>query len=102
MSTDNPHNLPPQLIGMTQAKWDAMTRAERDAARDTSRLHPKLTGLEGRKVRVHPRRPFGRSTFRVGVTTGWRPVHLAMRAGSRGSSDLIGCAERFDSVVVLD
>lgn len=87
---------------MTQAKWDAMSAAERDAIRDTSGLHPKLRGLEGRKVRVSPSRVFGASTFRVGISTGWRPCHLAMRANARGSSDTISPSETFHAVEVLD
>lgn len=98
----NPFNLPPHLVGMTQAKWNAMTPREREAARDNSHLHPKLTGLEGRKVRVTPKREYGASTFIVGETTGWRPAHLAMRGSARGSSDVIRHTEEFLTVTVLD
>lgn len=89
------------LAGMTQARWDSMTNAERDALRDTSELNPQLIGLEGRKVRVTPKQMFRQSTFRVGCSTGWRPVHLAMRGNARGSSDIIGKNERFASVTVV-
>jgi len=99
---ENPFNLPPHLVGMTQAKWDAMTPREREAARDNSHLHPKLTGLEGRKVQVTPKRQFGASTFTLGKTTGWRPAHLAMRGSARGSSDVIQRTEEFLTVTVLD
>lgn len=102
MSIENPFNLPPHLVGMTQAKWDAMTPREREAARDVSHLHPKLRGLEGRKVRVSPARQFGASTFRVGMSTGWRPCHLAMRGNARGSSDTIRHNEEFTSVQIID
>jgi len=102
MSIENPFNLPPHLVGMTQAKWDAMTPREREAARDVSHLHPKLRGLEGRKVRVTPKRASGASTFTVGKTTGWRPAHLAMRGSARGSSDVIRHTEEFLTVTVLN
>lgn len=98
---DNPHNLPPHLVGMTAATWDAMAPAERDAARDRSKLHPQLIGLEGKRVRVTPKREFGPSTFRVGISTGWRPCHLAMRGNAHGSSDVLSEREKFDRVEVL-
>lgn len=89
------------LHGMTQAKWDAMTPAQRDAARDTSGLHPKLIGLEGKRVVVGPWRGEGRrSKFIVGRTTGWRPAHLAMRKGARGSSDLVSPEENLEVLAV--
>jgi hypothetical protein len=91
--------LPPHLEGMTQARWDSLSRAERDQLRDTSDLHPRLVPFIGRKVRVTPKRASGRSTFRVGITTGWRPALLAMRAGACGSSDLIRANETFTSVI---
>jgi len=89
------------LANMTQDKWNALTPAQRKAVQDRSGLHPQLAGLEGHKVRVEPKREYGRSTFRVGITTGWRPCHLAMRAGAMGSSDTINPAETFTTVRVL-
>lgn len=86
---------------MTQAIWDTLSREERAKQVDTSELHPKLIGLEGRKVWVTPQRKFGRSIFRVGKTTGWRPVHLAMRGNARGSSDVIRKDEHFATVTIL-
>lgn len=100
MTVSNPFGLPERLVGMTQAKWDSLTPAERERLRDTSKLHPALVGLEGKRVRVTPKRRYGRSTFRVGITTGWRPVHLAMRAGSLGSSDTIRHDEDFFVTVI--
>lgn len=88
------------LAEMTQEKWDAMGRAERQRLVDTSGLHPKLIGLEGRRVRVTPKRNYGRSTFIVGITTGWRPSHLAMRANAYGSSDLVSNNESFNVEVL--
>ena len=60
--------------GMTQARWDGLNTAERE---------------------------HGRSTFWVGRTTGWKPCHLAMRAGAYGSSDAIRVDEVFYRVDVL-
>ncbi len=93
--------LPPHLVGMTRARWDAMTQAERDTAVDRSDLNLQLLPYLGQKVRVTPPRKFGRSTFRVGRTTGWRPVLLAVRAGARGSSNTIGVDEKFDTIALV-
>lgn len=75
------------LEGMTQAKWDAMTPAQREQVRDNSDLSPQLRGLEGWRVEVveadepKPRR------FIVGKSTGWRPCHLEIaRRNSMGGS----------------
>ena len=70
--------------------------------RDMSKLHPKLIGLEGKRVRVTPKRKYGLSTFRVGRTTGWQPVHLAMRSNAIGSSDIINASEVFETVECLE
>lgn len=86
---------------MTQAKWDSLTPAQRDAARDTSGLCPQLIGLEGKRVRVYPKREYGRSVFRVGRSTGWRPCHLAMAPNARGSSDVLSERDSFERVEVL-
>jgi hypothetical protein len=90
--------LPAHLEGMTQAKWDAMTKAQRDKLRDTSELHPLLSTYIGQRVKVSPKRERGASTFRVGITTGWRPVLLAMRGNSRESSDIIRADEVFSCI----
>lgn len=83
-------------MNMTWEKWQSMTRAERDAARDDSALHPALRGFEGMRVKVEPAREFGRSSFIVGKTTGWKPVHLAIaRINCHGSSDVIRADEKF-------
>jgi len=50
---------------------------------------------------VTPKRQNGRSTFVVGRSTGWKPVHLAVRKGAMGSSDIVSAEERIDSVQVL-
>lgn len=76
---------------MTQAKWDALSAIDRDKIRDISELHPKLIGLESRTI-ICMRNGKIRK-FRVGRTTGWRPVHLAMSRNAHGSSDVIDVAE---------
>ena len=38
----------------------------------------------------------------LGVSTGWCPILLAMKAGEYGSSDTIRADEKIDRVVVLD
>lgn len=86
------------LHGMTSEKWANLPGATRESIRDNSQLHPKLIGLEHRRVRVTPRRAYGLSTFRVGKTTGWRPSHLAVRSNAMGSSDTIDHDEVFDQV----
>lgn len=90
--------LPKHLEGMTQAKWDALTASQREKMRDNSELHPLLSTYIGQKVKVLPKREFGASTFRVGITTGWRPVLLAMRGNAHGSSDTINATEVFTSI----
>jgi len=88
-------DLPEHLRDMTQAKWDALSPAQREKMVDRSELHPLLSTYIGRKVRVQPKRKFGASTFRVGKSTGWRPVLLAVRANASASSDVIGADEVF-------
>ena len=90
--------LPAHLEGMTQAKWDAMTPAQRDKMRDTSELHPLLSTYIGQRIKVMPKREYGPSTFRVGISTGWRPVLLAMRGNARGSGDIIRADEVFTCI----
>ena len=90
------------LDDMTSAKWNALSASEKSAQVDKSKLHPKLIGLEGYRVRVTPKRGDGcKSTFRVGKTTGWQPVHLAVRANAYGSSDIIHHTEYFETVTIL-
>lgn len=85
---------------MTQEEWNRMSRAEREDAMDRSALHPALVGWEGRKVTVSARE-YGRKTFIVGRTTGWRPRHLAVaRRNAMGSSDCIRADEPFHVVKV--
>ena len=90
--------LPAHLEGVTQAKWDAMTKTQRDKMRDMSEVHPLLSTYIGQKVKVSPKRQFGASTFRVGITTGWRPVLLAVRSNAHDSSDIIRADEVFTCI----
>lgn len=60
---------------MTQARWNAMTPAEKAATRDLSGLSPQLIGLEGWRVEV-TRTDGEKARFNVGRSTGWRPCHL--------------------------
>lgn len=90
--------LPDHLKDMTQDKWDAMSPAQRKAARDMSEVHPLLHTYLGQRIKVSPKREHGASTFTVGITTGWRPVLLAMRGGAHGSSDLIRADEVFTRI----
>lgn len=92
--------LPAHLVDMTQAKWDALRPHEREQMRDMSECNHALLPYVGRTVTVTPKRKYGRSRFRVGMTTGWRPCLLAMstRHNARGSSDVIGADEHFDTI----
>jgi hypothetical protein len=79
---------------MTQEYWDTLSQEQRHAARDMSGCNPALVPYIGRKVRVQKPYEFltGHTahTFRVGITTGWRPALMAMRSRTQhGSSDLI-------------
>lgn len=96
----NQKPLPAHLQGMTQAEWDTLSPREREAARDMSACNAQLLPYVGKRVRVAPKREYGLTTFRVGISSGWQPILLAMRNDprQRGSSDIIGAEERFDSV----
>ena len=60
---------------MTQARWDSLTPAQRDAERDLSDLSPQLIGLEGFRVEVVT--TYGETRrFNVSRSTGWRPCHI--------------------------
>lgn len=67
--------LPSRLEGMTQARWDSLSLAQRDAMRDNSRLTPQLLGLEGWRVKAVAMDGEIRR-FIVGRSSGWRPCHL--------------------------
>jgi hypothetical protein len=71
-------------VTMTQAQWDRMSAAERDAARSDAGLTPQLVGLEGWRVEVETE--YGETRrFIVGRSTGWVPIHLEIaRRNCRG------------------
>jgi hypothetical protein len=89
------------LRDMTQAKWDALSPAERDAIRDLSWLTPQLNGLEGWRVEVVTApNTFSKGgttkRFIVGRTRGWRPIHLEVfNRRSRGGAP---AAQQYASV----
>jgi hypothetical protein len=60
---------------ITQAKWDAMTPAQKRAARSDKGLSPQLIGLEGWRVEVVTTYDETRR-FIVGRSTGWTPCHI--------------------------
>lgn len=66
---------PDPLADMTQARWDALTQAQREAARDLPGLSPQLAPLKGWRVEV-VRTDGTRARFIVGQSTGWRPCSL--------------------------
>ncbi len=66
------------LEGMTQAKWDTLSPAQKAAIRSDSGLSPQLTGLEGWQVEVTDH--YGETRrFIVGKSTGWIPCHLEIK-----------------------
>jgi hypothetical protein len=72
------------LRNMTQAKWDALSDAERRELRSDAGLTPQLIGLEGWRVEVET--TYGETRrFIVGRSTGWIPCHIELKlATSRG------------------
>jgi hypothetical protein len=69
---------PVSLEGMTQERWDSLTRAQREASRDLSGLTPQLLGLEGWRVEVEDEYGDVRR-FIVSRSTGWRPCHIELK-----------------------
>lgn len=66
-------------------------------------LHRQLVGLEGKRVRVAPRRVNGASTFRVvrmRITGVWK--HVATPSNKASRPTVIDPTEVFDTVVVAD
>lgn len=72
------------LKDMTQAKWDTLSPAQRDAIRSNANLSPQLVGLEGKRVEVATIYDATRR-FYVGRSTGWIPCHIEIsRCNARG------------------
>lgn len=86
MTAANPHNLPSRLIGMTQAKWDGLSEAQRRVMVDNSHLSPQLVGLEGWRVEATDDNGETRR-FIVGKSTGWRPCHLELKSTRSACGD---------------
>ena len=86
---------------MNWETWQKLSRAEREKLRDMSDVNAQLRPYIGRKVKVEPKREFRLSTFRVGITTGWKPILLAVRGNASGSSDTIGADEQFTRITVV-
>jgi hypothetical protein len=88
-------------LKMTQTEWDKLTPHQQAQQRDNSNIHPQLLKFLHRKVQVEPKRSSGLSTFKVGRSTGWEPVLLAVKGNKDGSSDLINRDEVFTSITVV-
>lgn len=87
------------LQGMTQARWQSLTPAERETLRDNNHLTPQLIGLEGWRVEVTTDGGGTKWRFIVGKSTGWRPCHLEIsRRGARGG---FPARDRYESVTKL-
>ena len=66
------------LQGMTQAKWDSLSPAQRTALRSDANLTKQLVGLEGWRVEVVT--TYGeKRRFIVGRSTGWIPCHIEIK-----------------------
>lgn len=81
------------LQDMTQAKWNGMSRVEREILVDLSGLTPQLIGLEGSRVEVITRDGEIRR-FIVARSNGWRPCHIELpnrrsRCGMPASSSYL-------------
>lgn len=89
---------PTPLDDMTYDKWLALPPAEKERARDMSKLCPQLKGLEGARVEVVDHDGETRR-FIVGRSTGWRPIHLEIHnARSTGGP---GALSSYRSVRVI-
>ena len=76
------------MPGMTQAIWNSMTPAQKDAERDLSGLVPALVGVEG--WRIEATYPDGtKARYYVSRSTGWRPCHIEVsRRGAFGGGQV--------------
>jgi hypothetical protein len=83
------------LDEMTQAKWDALSPAERDRLRSDAGLSPQLIGLEGYRVEVVTN--YGETRrFIVGRSSGWKPCHIEIPR--RNSSGGMGAERHYRTV----
>lgn len=89
----------PELEGMTWDRWKSMPQARKADMRDTSDLHQKLRGWEGQRVTITPKPEYYPATFTVGISTGWKPIHMVIRnSRQHGSSEIIGPDMQIDHV----
>jgi len=85
-----------KLKDMTQARWDAMTPAQRDAIRSPAGLTKQLIGLEGWRVEVESIMTGEKRRFIVGRSSGWIPCHIELlKRNSRGG---ISASHEYKSV----
>lgn len=83
------------LKGMTQARWNALAPAQRDAIRSDAGLTKQLIGLEGWRVEVVT--SYGETRrFIVGRSSGWVPCHIELRM--RTSHGGIAAEREYQSV----
>ena len=61
---------------MTWPHWIGLPHLVREVVRDESELCPELIGKEG--CRVEATQYGERKRFQVGMSTGWRPCHIAL------------------------
>lgn len=73
---------------MTHDLWKAQPRWIRERVRDTRKLLPQLIGYEGCRVE-YTNEQGERVRRQIGISTGWRPVHLELyNARSSGGAPL--------------
>lgn len=86
------------LKDMTQAKWDAMTPAQRSEVRSDAGLTKQLIGLEGWRVEVVT--TYGeKRRFIVGRSTGWVPCHIEIK--TKVSTGGMGADSEYASVTKI-
>jgi len=87
------------LSTMTQALWNQMTVAQRDAMRSDAGLTKQLIGYEGKRVEVVDRDGTVRR-FWVGRSSGWIPCHIELkRRTSTGGQSVYGAPYRSIRIV---
>lgn len=83
------------LQGMTQARWDSLSAAQRAELRSDASLTKQLIGHEGWRVEVET--TYGETRrFIVGRSSGWIPCHIEIKR--RDSSGGIGAEKTYESV----
>lgn len=88
------------LSEMTWGKWISLSEAERARLRDRSDLSSQLKGLERCRVEVIDKAGDKPRRFIVGLSTGWKPIHLEIaRRNSRGGP---GASKVYHSVRYIE